>query len=401
MIENQRAFQWIESKTHIRCIALAVAFAARVCGRALLLLSSLFGKKVIAPVSLDEAEKALCELFPHDVSETNVPPLKNDDGAVDVSVIIPAYNAEKYIIACVKSVLGQTTAARFEVIAVNDGSSDRTMELLSSCAGDARLSIVDKKDGGSASKARNEGLLHAKGKYIMFVDSDDVLPQGAIEALYTAVKRENADICQGGWQYIEPNGELGLTQRYKKETYQGNKREYIFDLPGMPWGKIFRRELFEKIRFPESYSCFEDSIVHFLVFRSSEKIISIGETVYLWRKNPSGITSSSQNTKKAVLSALIVKDMLKMNDKLGLSEDGLYLASLTMQLSNFCYANVSGLSESEKERVFSFCSALFRERVAPDRIKELPFVIKSEAKAILSGRFDLWEKQGKLFQLIK
>ena len=89
-----------------------------------------------------------------------------------------------------------------------------------------------------------------------------------------------------------------------------------------------------------------------------------------------------------------------MNDALGLEKDSLYLMSLTMQLSNFCYANVRGLSGKEKEKVFAFCSALYKERVAQDEIKDLPYVIKNEAKALLSGRFDLWEKQGKLFQLM-
>ena len=130
-------------------------------------------------------------------------PLAIEDGSVDVSVIIPAYNAEKYIILCVDSVLGQKTAARVEVIVVNDNSGDKTMERLLKYSGEERVLLVDKKDGGSAAKARNEGLLHAKGRYIMFLDSDDFLPSGAIETLYGAITKSGADICQGGWRYIE------------------------------------------------------------------------------------------------------------------------------------------------------------------------------------------------------
>lgn len=400
MIENQRPFQLIESKTGNRAVAYAVGFGARVSARALYFLSWPFGKKAVKPLSLSEAGKNLKELYPFTESETKIMPLAIEDGSVDVSVIIPAYNAEKYIISCVDSVLGQKTAARVEVIVVNDNSGDKTMERLLKYGGEERVLLVDKKDGGSAAKARNEGLLHAKGRYIMFLDSDDFLPSGAIETLYGAITKSGADICQGGWQYIEKDETLGLTQRYINETYTGKKRAHVFDLPGMPWGKIYTRGLFDKIRFPESYCCFEDSIVHFLLFRSAKKIISVGETVYLWRKNPSGITATSQNSKKAVLSALIVKDLLKMNDALGLEKDSLYLMSLTMQLSNFCYANVRGLSGEEKEKVFAFCSALYKERVAQGEIKGLPYVIKNEAKALLSGRFDLWEKQGKLFQLM-
>ena len=97
-----------------------------------------------------------------------------------ISVIIPAYNAEKWIYNCVKSVLSQNDD-NFEIIIVNDGSKDNTLALCKKLENDdKRIILVDKKNGG-VSKARNEGIKKATGKWVVYLDSDDYLCKGAFE----------------------------------------------------------------------------------------------------------------------------------------------------------------------------------------------------------------------------
>ena len=170
----------------------------------------------------------------------------------------------------------------------------------------------------------------------MFVDSDDLLLPGAIRTLLEAAQRLDADVVQGGWQYLYTDGGYGPVQRYPAAVYTGAAAPERFELPGMPWGKVYRRELFAQIRFPAYYTCFEDAIIHFLVFRQAKSVASVPEVVYLWRKNPKGLTANSQHRPAAVQSYWIIEQLLAQDAALGLPHDALYRCSLTLQLSAFC-----------------------------------------------------------------
>ena len=118
-----------------------------------------------------------------------------------VSVIIPVYNIEKYIEECLSGVF-QQTYTDLEIIAVNDGSTDRSRELLAACAaGDSRLVILDKENGG-LSDARNYGLDRAHGRWVMFVDGDDRIRHDAVEKLVDACVRSGADIAVSDMLYF-------------------------------------------------------------------------------------------------------------------------------------------------------------------------------------------------------
>ncbi|MFR9067499.1 MAG: hypothetical protein ACLVJH_11955 [Faecalibacterium prausnitzii] len=98
-------------------------------------------------------------------------------------------------------------------------------------------------------------------------------------------------------------------QRYPAAVYAGAAAPERFELPGMPWGKVYRRELFAQVRFPAYYTCFEDAIIHFLVFRLAKTVASVPEMVYLWRKNPKGLTATSQHHPAAVQSYWIMEQL--------------------------------------------------------------------------------------------
>lgn len=408
MIKNQRPYQLMLAKTHSDLISTVTAIGAKAVGVTVGALASVArGEKI--DVHADSARRELQAIFPKPQGGEAIPPLPPLDSKVDISVIIPAYNAEKYIVDCLDSILGQKTAYSLEIIVVNDCSTDQTLARLASYRNDARVQIIDFANGGSAAKARNEGLLHAKGAHLLFVDSDDILPDGAIEALMRGMARYDADIVQGGWQYMDESGALGATQRYVECAYTDKRRMDRFDLPGMPWGKLYRRKLFEEIRFPAEYSCFEDTIIHFLLFRTAPCVASIGDTVYRWRRNPSGITQTSQSHTKAIQSYWIVEEMRSRDAALHLPHDAMFSLCLIGQLSNFCYANVAKMDVEMQKKIFALCCECYDAAMTeaaegePEAVplKKLPYAVQFGARALREKRFDLWVRQGRLYQLIR
>ena len=131
---------------------------------------------------------------------------------IQVSVIVPIYNAEAYIEECVRSILNQTFSD-FELILVDDGSKDGSLELCKKIASqDSRVKVIHQENAGSAA-AKNTGLSIAKGEFIKFCDADDTIDDQYIENLYYGVKNHNADVCVGSFRFIKMCNEVIVSQR--------------------------------------------------------------------------------------------------------------------------------------------------------------------------------------------
>ena len=124
----------------------------------------------------------------------------------DLQIIVPAYNVEKYVAECLESILNQKTHYSYLVTVVNDGCTDKTPEILRSYQTKypERMEVINQENRG-LSGARNAALKVLKGRYITFLDSDDVMSESAIEALLD--KADGKDIIQGGWYTFEQSGE--------------------------------------------------------------------------------------------------------------------------------------------------------------------------------------------------
>lgn len=171
-----------------------------------------------------------------------------------ISVVIPVYNQEKYVGKCIRSVLSQSFKD-FEVILVNDGSTDKSMEVCQKYAKmDYRISIIDKPNGGSAF-ARRDGMLQAKGQYICFIDSDDYLDPFALERLYSIMCQQQVDVVVGNfdkvlddWGLLRKKNEISLLADRKI-----GKDELLAFLIGsggqlatLPWGRLYKLDCFKK-----------------------------------------------------------------------------------------------------------------------------------------------------------
>lgn len=399
MLQNQRPYQLVYSKTHSRLLAHVVALCAKALGICACEISSHLSKEYISLEDAPAARERLYEIYPPPRSIESIKPLPPCDISTEISVVIPAHNAERFIDACVNSVLSQHTSRNFEVIVVNDGSADDTAKRLKLFAKDERIHVYELKNGGSAAKARNEGLCHAVGRYIMFVDSDDVLPPCTLESLACALESTDSDIAVGGWRYMYEDGSLGLEQRYADATYVGKHALERYELSGVPWGKLYKRELFSEARFPAEYTCFEDTIIHFLVFCAAKRVCSIEDIVYFWRKNPSGLTQSSQGKNKALQSVYIVEHLLELINEPVVCDS--FALTLISQLTNFCYVNVAGTDREMQKLVFTLCCEIYSRYAAALDSARLPYAVRLGERALREKRFDLWVKQGSFYPLIR
>ena len=140
-----------------------------------------------------------------------------------ISVVVPAYNIEKYIERCIKSILSQTYS-NLEIIIVDDGSTDNTASIIDQYAlKDTRIIPIHKKNGG-VSSARTEGINRASGDWIGFVDGDDVIEENMYEVLINNAKKYDADISHCGYQMIFPDGHIDYYYNTKCIEVQDNTK---------------------------------------------------------------------------------------------------------------------------------------------------------------------------------
>lgn len=180
-------------------------------------------------------------------------------GGYDLQIIVPAYKVEKYIEDCVESVLSQNSRYNILLTIVNDGSPDGTRDILRKYEHLPNVEIIDQENKGF-SGARNTGLKVIKGAYLAFLDSDDMLTPGSINALMDKMIENDADIVEGGYVTFRNNEEKECVTH--KLTIGS---QWLDVLSGYPWGKVYRASLFERLQFPEGY-WFEDTMISFLVY---------------------------------------------------------------------------------------------------------------------------------------
>lgn len=197
-----------------------------------------------------------------------------------ISIIIPVYGVEKYITKCIESIKKQTLAD-FEAILINDGTRDNSVAVAEQAiADDERFILLHKENGGQGS-ARNVGLDHARGDYIAFIDSDDYVEPRFLQAMYEKIVSENADICACGVRLLSENGRQLKVFVSKPELYI-EKNDYLnanFYISNWFCDKLFRKELFDNLRFDLTVRTFEDAHLLFRVVYGRD-ITSIDEVLY-------------------------------------------------------------------------------------------------------------------------
>lgn len=301
----------------------------------------LFSRK--SSLSPEQARHTLVSCWPRPASTTAA---SNSllPSRCDLQIIIPAYNVEAYLAACMDSVLAQQTKYSYHVILVDDGAKDSTPAICDRYADDPRVTVIHQKNRG-LSGARNTGLKELFGRYILFVDSDDILLPGAIEALLDTAYAQDADLVEGGAEYVFDN-----RQETAHSYSAAAPAENPFRLHGHAWGKVYKAELFENLIFPEGF-WYEDSLLSYLIFPALQNPWVCPHNCYGYRINESGIVKTSVGKPRAVETYWITELLLEEHAAAKLPFDARFFEYLLLQ-ARLNHLRLSDLPEAVQESAF-------------------------------------------------
>lgn len=221
---------------------------------------------------------------------------KDDKNDVELSVIFPVYNVEKYLSKCLESIT-QWNAPYVEYIFVNDGSSDKSKEIIEEWSKkDSRIKLYNKVNGGCAS-ARQYGLDRANGKYIGFIDPDDFIDPTMFEKLHSRAMRGSYEIAYCGYNefYEDTQTFAPIQDIFDKQYLEGTSdvkfiSRLISNLRVAIWRGIYHKDLFTKnnIKFHEELRRFDDLPFKVEVFSSASSVVAINENLYFYRLGRAG-----------------------------------------------------------------------------------------------------------------
>ncbi|HEM3690249.1 TPA: glycosyltransferase family 2 protein [Streptococcus suis] len=217
-----------------------------------------------------------------------------------ISVVVPVYNVEEYLSDCVNSILKQSYK-NFELILVDDGSLDQSGQMCDDFAlMDDRINVIHKENGG-LSDARNAGIDVAKGQYITFVDSDDVLSYNYLEVLHTFSKRYSAELVQGKLtRNVETLGKDSDRHHYFSNSFDAMINYLSFkDLQGYACNKLYAMRLFKELglRYPVG-KIQEDAWVTYKALFEAKGVVAVDAMTYYYRVNPESIMNGNFNPKR-------------------------------------------------------------------------------------------------------
>ncbi len=222
-----------------------------------------------------------------------------------ISIIIPVYNAEKYLEMSLNSVRNQTFTD-YEVICMNDGSTDNSLLILKKFAEqDNRFKIYSQSNlGGSIT--RNNALKKATGKYIAFLDNDDIYNPNYLERLYENIEKYGADVSCCSYIRFEGNGNYKFNERENTEKYLFVSENPFIDkfkrkkkIETLMWTKLYKKELLQEIKFSEKLPAINDILFNVEILLKSKKLVQTKEKLIAYR-----IIPTSQTMKKLTLNRL-------------------------------------------------------------------------------------------------
>ena len=242
----------------------------------------------------------------------------NMELADKVTIIIPIFNGEKYLGACIESCMNQTYK-NLEILCIDDGSMDQSAAIIDGFAQrDTRVIPIHKNNEG-VSQARNIGIEKSTGDWIVFVDADDYIHPTFVEKFFAYAQSACVDVVIGS--YIVDKKGVCTRIDFTAPKYQTNICEMIenvFCKSAVIWGKMIRKEVFREIRFDKQYAIGEDGLV-LLEVMLSWRCGMLKEALYYYRIQEGGVTAESLNEKafNGVESSMRLAElMLKYNRSL-------------------------------------------------------------------------------------
>lgn len=271
----------------------------------------------------------------------------------NLQIIIPMYNVQRYVFACLDSIFSQNTKYTYKVIVVDDGSTDAATALITEKYKDKNITILKQRNKGTAA-ARNVGFAEIEADYVMFVDADDILKQGAIESLLNTAYENDACIVEGGYENFSRGVPISISHA------EGEVTEPCGYFWGFAWAKVFKAQLLADVCFPDGYY-YEDTIVSYILYPKCSKAYAVRDIVYRYRRNPRGFSRIRGNDVKLLDSFWVFYHVLKvMRERQVTISQGIY-ESILRSMVNCCKRLLFMNDEIRKEVLNAFSEILITD----------------------------------------
>lgn len=310
----------------------------------------------------------------------------------DLSIIVPVFNSSAFLNKCLKSLLNQKTSYTYEIICVDDGSTDDSLQILNRID-DLKLKVVHQENKGIAG-ARNTGLNLSTGKYVGFVDNDDFVSDEYVERLMEEAFKNDADYVKCGYKVIDDRNGKVIEETNLPDLIMDDSSEFEDNyeawLHGFMWGGCYKRNLWEGFCFPEGF-WYEDIVKNIYIYGKCRKFINIKEQLYIKRKHNNNAADNlwKKNNSQCLDQLYLVMNLSKLNNDNIMT----YYAQLS-ELGEYLYKRTRNLpSDIKKDAFIVACDLVFHESLM--KLKNTNFEIIKTQEALVSKDYALWELVGK------
>ena len=340
-------------------------FSKLICFVARIIFNIVYSLLLIFLKFAVNAEKGL---FDNQLEETQIIRKGNNNDLYDVSIIIPVYNSMNTLNLCLDSVCDQVSGyeEKIEVIVVDDGSTDGSAKIIERYSKRFGFKVIMQQNKG-LSGARNSGISLASGRYLYFLDSDDYLLPKTIEE-FLKWTQSDADCVQFSFQRINfQRQETGVDRFEDIPSHVTDVFEEQWS--GYPWGKLFRRELWFPFGFAEGY-WFEDTAIPALIWPRVEKYATSSFCAQAYVDNPSGITRSSAYSERSIEHIMILFQLFKEQDQLGIHRLGAASGFWREHISSKAYGRIRKMRPGFQKKVLHeihILVALYPEILKPNK----------------------------------
>ena len=380
-------------KFHNSVFSSALAKLAYMLYCCVFFLKKLRHKRVSVDVNIDDARNIVNGIHPrldsHPVYEN-----KPIDDNIDLSIVVPVYNYVDIIESNIDSILNQKTEYNYQLIIVDDGSTDGAADVLKKYADNPKVKLIFQKNAGIGA-ARNTGINNADGKYLMFVDCDDIVHDDIVETLMNKAYSENYDMVMCAHNLSkERNGAIYeiVPNVYPKYNLIGYKNgDEIMNLAGLPWCKVYKREIWNNVRFFPGY-WYEDTIIQFLIFMQCKNYAYIPkiEYEYKWYEKNFSHTQGNSASPKSIDTYWLLIEILEQYKKNNMPVDDRLYTLVLRHISTYYYSSVKNLDSKVVEALFVLAKDLYSEYKPNHKVK-LPFMLRQVEKSFGNNDIELWK----------
>lgn len=353
--------------------------------------TKLFLKSSIVEMNYEQAREIVNRIYsqPDSKPEYTNP---NPNNKLDLSIVIPVYNYASILENSIEAILNQNTDYAYEAIFVDDGSTDGAREILKKYEDNPKVKLIFQENGGIGA-ARNKGIDNATGRYLMFVDCDDTVHEDIVEILMSKAYENDYDMVVAAHNLCkEKDDEVYsvIPNVYPDFNLAGYKNgDEIMNLPGLPWAKVYKRSLWNDVRFfPGLW--YEDTIILPLIFTQCKSYAYIKSPVYdyRWYENNFSHTQSGKNTPKVLDRYWLFKYISEQYKKMSIQDEKVFYTLVLRHLGSFYYSDIRRCPEAE-ESAFVLAEELYRQWKPEEEVK-LPYILKQVEKAFEMRDINLW-----------